>query len=137
VTFGPRAERNYDKKINKKMRVKALFTALSQKLRDNEILFVEGFENHTGKTADMKKVFENLATIDGFTTLNTKKDNNVFMTAVNSQDELKQASRNLYHVSLADIVNLNVLDVINHRYLIISNPQESIDFLKSKHTNNK
>ena len=44
ITFGPRNERNYDKKINTKMRRKALLVALSQKMRDGQVLFVDGFE---------------------------------------------------------------------------------------------
>jgi ribosomal protein L4 len=41
VTHGPSNERIYDKKINKKMKTKALYTILSQKLRDGEVLFVD------------------------------------------------------------------------------------------------
>jgi large subunit ribosomal protein L4 len=132
VTFGPRSERNYEKKINKKMRVKALYTALSQKVRDNEVIFIESLDKHSGKTRDMNETLQALAGIKGFETLNTKKANNVFMTSAHMNDELKQAAKNIFHVTLAQVENLNLLDVINHRYLIISGPQESIDFLKSK-----
>jgi large subunit ribosomal protein L4 len=41
ATFGPRNERNYDRKVNKKAKAKALATVLSQKLRDNELIFVD------------------------------------------------------------------------------------------------
>src|SRR6056297_2598122 len=41
VTHGPRTERNWYRKINKKMRDKALKIVLSQKLRDGEIIFVD------------------------------------------------------------------------------------------------
>jgi len=34
ITFGPRNDKNFKKKINKKMKSKALFTVLSQKMRD-------------------------------------------------------------------------------------------------------
>src|SRR5690606_5742111 len=36
VSHGPRTEKDFEKKINKKVRHKALFIALSQKLRDNQ-----------------------------------------------------------------------------------------------------
>ena len=44
VTFGPRKEKNYSKKIPKKMRRKALFSALSQKLKDGEIKIVDQWQ---------------------------------------------------------------------------------------------
>jgi len=128
ITFGPRAERNYDKKINKKMRAKALLVALSQKLRDGHVLFVDDLSTEAGKTSAMKNIFESFAKVKGFETLNTKKHNNVFLTAVEPKDELKRSVKNLHHVSLADVTNLNVVDVLNHRYLLISNPKESVDF---------
>src|ERR1700740_1338445 len=41
VAHGPRNDKNYDRKINKKMKTKALFTVLSQKMRDGEVLFID------------------------------------------------------------------------------------------------
>ena len=134
VAFGPRNERNYDKKINKKMRAKALFVALSQKLRDGQILFVDGFSDLSGKTKDMQNILKEFENVDGFKTLNTKKHNNIFMTAPEIDMNLKNSVKNLHHVTLQDIKNLNVLDVMNYRYLIISNPEASVEFLQSKLT---
>jgi large subunit ribosomal protein L4 len=132
ITHGPRNERNYDKKINKKMRSRALAVVLSQKLRDGQVMFVDAVNEVSGKTKDMKAMFEGFAKVSGFETLNTKKHNNAFMTAPEPSAELKQGVHNLYHVSLADVRNLNVLDVLNHRYLIVSDPEASIEFLQGK-----
>jgi large subunit ribosomal protein L4 len=132
ITFGPRSERNYDKKINKKMRSKALFVALSQKLRDGQILFIDGFDKVSGKTKEMNEVLKSLETIKGFETINTKKHNNIFMTSPEVTDELKNALKNINHVTLQDVKNLNVVDVMNFRYLIISSPETSVEFLQSK-----
>jgi large subunit ribosomal protein L4 len=134
ITFGPRSERNYDKKINKKMRSKALFVALSQKLRDGQILFVDGFDKVSGKTKDMKEILKSFESVKGFETINTKKHNNIFMTSPEVNEELKNGLKNFSHVTLHDIRNLNVIDVMNFRYLVISNPEASVDFLQSKLT---
>src|SRR5690606_6180565 len=40
---GPRNFKDYSKKINRKMRTKALCVVLSQKLRDNQIVFCDDF----------------------------------------------------------------------------------------------
>ena len=41
VAHGPRNEKIYEKKINRKVREKALLTALSQKFRDGEVVFLK------------------------------------------------------------------------------------------------
>ena len=41
VTHGPLAEKNYKRKISKKMRAQALFSVLSKKFKDGEIIFVD------------------------------------------------------------------------------------------------
>ena len=135
ITFGPRNERNYDKKINKKMRTKALFVALSQKLRDGQILFVDGFDKVSGKTKDMKETLTGFENVAGFETINTKKHNNIFMTSPDVSDELKNGVKNFAHVTLYDVKNLNVIDVMNFRYLVISNPEKTVEFLQTKLTN--
>lgn len=136
ITFGPRNERNYDKKINRKMRSKALLVALSQKLRDGQILFVDNLSDLSGKTAEMQATLKNFETISGFETINTKKHNNIFMTVDQPSAEMKQATDNIAHLSLQDIKNLNVLDVMNHRYLVITHPEASVEFLQTKVNSN-
>ena len=42
VTHGPRKDKNYDRKVNKQAKLKALNVILSKKFRDNEILFLQG-----------------------------------------------------------------------------------------------
>ena len=41
VTHGPLAEKNYKRKISKSMRAQALFSVLSKKLKDGEIIFID------------------------------------------------------------------------------------------------
>lgn len=135
ITFGPRNERNYDKKINTKMRRKALLVALSQKQRDGQILFVDTFDKIAGKTKDMLGSFESFASIEGFETLNTKKHNNAFMVSENITDALKQGTKNIFHVSLQALENINVVDILNHRYIVMVNPEKTVEFLQTKLTN--
>ena len=133
VTFGPRTERNYSKKINKKMRAKALLVALSQKLKDGQVLFVEAFkEDFPQKTKDMQNILNALENIAGFETINTKKHNNIFMTAFEPSKLLSMSAKNIPHLTLRDLKNLNLVDLLNFRYLIISGPEKSVDFLQGK-----
>lgn len=135
ITFGPRSEKDYTQKINKKMRKKALLVALSQKLRDGQILFVDSFDSVSGKTKDMKAIFESFAKVSGFETLNTKKHNNAFLTDATISEELKKGANNLFHVTTTAVENLNPVDVLNHRYLIMANPEKTVEFLQTKLAN--
>ena len=137
ITFGPRTERNYSKKINQKMKTKALFTVISKKLNDGQILFIEDMNSSfsTGKTKDFIDILQALEKIDGFETINTKKHNNIFMTVFEPNDVVKRGAKNIAHLTLRDIKNLNVVDLLNYRYIVISNPEESITFLQAKLTN--
>src|SRR3989338_6976968 len=66
VTHGPLAEKNYKRKISKSMRAQALFSVLSKKLKDGEILFVDSLATSAIKTKDAVKVVNNLTKVLGF-----------------------------------------------------------------------
>lgn len=132
ITHGPTNDRNYTKKINKKMKIKALGAMLSQKLRDGQILFVSPLELGAIKTKDAAAILHNLATIQGFETINTPKANNILMTIPEHNEVVEMSFRNIPHVTLENIHTLNPLDLAQYRYLIISAPQESVEFLARK-----
>ena len=108
--------------------------ALSQKLRDGQILFIETLDTTSGKTKDVKAILDALEKVSGFETINTKKHNNIFMTSPEPSEALKNGSKNIHHLTLRDVKNLNLVDLVNHRYLIIANPELSVEFLQSKLT---
>lgn len=132
VTFGPRNEKKYDRKINKKMKVSALYSVLSQKMRDGEILFIDQIKFDTPKTKEAKTTLSKLSTIDGFETLSTKKKNTALITASTVTDEAKKSFSNFGNIVLGDVLNIDPLSLLTYKYLIISQPKESVAFLESK-----
>lgn len=132
VTFGPRNTKNYKKSIPKGMKVAALYSLLSAKLKDGKIIFVEALAGGNGKTKEADAVMKNLSTIEGFKTLCYKKPNNVYMTVKKADDVTKRAFRNLPYMTLHNMEDLNPLDLANSRYLVIANPKETIAYLSSK-----
>ncbi len=50
ITFGPRNDRNWERKLNKKTRVKALAMALTDKLTHERLVFMDAFELTENKT---------------------------------------------------------------------------------------
>jgi large subunit ribosomal protein L4 len=132
AAFGPSNEKDYTKKINKKMKAKALYTALSQKMRDGQIIFVSPLEMKDIKSKDAQGVVTALSNIAGFETLDTKKANNIFLTIPEKDEVVEKSFRNLANVTVEDVRNLNALDVLNYRYMVITAPEASVEFLAGK-----
>jgi len=132
VTHGPRKEKSYAKKINKKMRTKALYTVLSQKLRDNEIIFVDEFKFKDMKTKQAKHAIDSLGKVKGFETIASKKRNAALVTVSEVNDNIDKSFRNIPSVFVDEIKNINPVELLSFKYIVISNPEESIAFLGRK-----
>ncbi len=132
VAHGPTTDRNYKKKINKKMKAKALFTVLSEKLRNEEIIFVDEIKMPEIKTKNalaimqaFAKTFKNERIADG------RKPYIHLATDVNDENIVKSFN-NLPQVDTDEMRNLNLLQVLNHKYVVIVNPEKSVEFLGEK-----
>lgn len=130
VTHGPNKNENFSRTIPKKMRAKALFIALSRKLRDGEIVFVNSFEIEKPSTASAKKALVALSK-SGFDRLN--KDKNAALVAFSDAKEASVKSfRNLGNVSYASVRDLNPVSVLRAKYLILENPEAAVAILATR-----
>ncbi len=132
VTHGPLKEKNYSQKINKKMKIKALFTMLSEKYRRGQILFIEEVTLKNIKTQDAASVLKDLGTIKGFEKINFGKKAKTILTVPAKNDILKKSFANIPTITIDEIRNINPVDLLNYKYLIIAQPKESIAFLGGK-----
>ena len=132
ITFGPRSERDYSEKINKKMRVGALLSVLSRKAKDGEIIFVDQFAFSAPKTATAKMVLAKLAKGAEAAELVTKKKNTALLALTAYNTNVSKSFHNFGNVMTEEIRNLNPVDVLTHKYLIIENPKESFKILSSR-----
>ena len=104
--FGPKP-RNYSFKLNKKVKVLARKSALSYKVRDNELLVVEDFNFEAPKTKEFINITKNLKVAEKKTLVvlpNTNK--NVYLSARNVQSaEVMTANAiNAYKILNADVL---------------------------------
>ncbi len=125
ITHGPTNEKNYSIKINRKEKTAALFVTLTKKLKSDKIIFAENINLDNAKTKDAEKIMHQFATIAGFETLNTPKSNNVLLVMPVISDVVRNSFRNLSHVTLVESRNLNPVEVMKYRYMIISNPTDT------------
>lgn len=132
VSHGPRSDKNYDKKISKKMKAKALYTVLSRKLRDGQILFVDSLAQDQIKTKVAAANLVNLAKVQGFERLAGSPKRVAHIAFAQGGETLHKSYNNIPYVDMDEIRNLNVLDVLNHQYLVIENPESSLKVLEAK-----
>ena len=132
VTHGPLSEKNYKRKISKKMRAQALFSVLSKKMKDGEILFVDSLSLPEVKTKKAVEIMKNLSKVSGFKPLANSKKPRVLTALYERNEKTEKSLRNLPQLQIVFLKNLNPLDVLKYQYLLIENPKESIKFLQSR-----
>lgn len=132
VTHGPRSEKNYSVKINRKMRVAALRSVLSRKWKDGEIVFVENLAFSSPKTKDAKAALAAVAKGSGIAALATRR-NNAAIIAFPTRDLASAKSfRNIPGIVSEETRNLNPVDLLNKRYLVVVDPKASLKVLTDR-----
>lgn len=132
ITFGPRSTRDYSEKLNKKMRVQALMSVLAQKVKDGEVILVEGFGLSAPKTSAVKNIITALAKGAEAKYLDTKKKNAALIAFASYDTNAVKSFRNMGNMKTEEVRNLNPLDVLTHKYLIIENPMASFKVLADR-----
>jgi large subunit ribosomal protein L4 len=131
VTHGPRNEKNYSRTIPAKMRAKALFMALSRKMKDGEIVFVDSFSIEKPSTATAKKALVALSK-NGFEKLNAPKRNAALVAFADTKESSVKSFRNLGNVAWAAVRDLNPVVVLKHKVLVIENPEAAVAILATR-----
>ena len=132
VTFGPRNEKDYSRKLNKKMKAKALAIILSQKLKDNEIIFVDSLNLSAPKTAEAKNRIVSLAKVAGFEKLATKRKNTALISLGSKDNNVKKSFANFSNFLTEEARNINPIDLMNYKYLVFVNPEETVKVLSER-----
>lgn len=110
IAHGPRNDRVLEREIPKKMRRKALFMVLSEKARSNDLIVMEKLESEKGKTKETVKVLAKLPS--------AKKSTLIALSGYDKKTFL--SARNIAKTKVDDARNLNVLDLMNSKYLILT-----------------
>ena len=132
TTHGPRNERNYDKKINKKVKAKSLAIILSQKARDNEIVLIDSLSLNEIKTKEAVSIINSLAKNDSLKGLKTKKNNAGIISLSERNENTEKSFRNISNLKMDLVQNLNISDLLKYKYLVLVNPKESFEILTGR-----
>lgn len=113
---GPRP-RDYDFKLNKKVKQLARFSALSYKAKDNAIAVVEPFEMEAPKTKEFVNIIKNIKV----------NDRMVLFVVPERNANISLSSRNLENVKVATPNNLNTYDIMRaYSVVFVDGAQDSL-----------
>ncbi len=118
---GPSKERNYEQKVNKKMKSLAVKTVLSKKLKDNQIKIFNNFDFEPKKT---KIVAQTLKFILGLNK-NSKKFDLLIIPSPENKN-LGRIARNLPKIKVLGSNSLNTYDLLNYHQIFIEQPAVEI-----------
>jgi large subunit ribosomal protein L4 len=126
ITFGPRKEEKKQIKINKKMKRKAVLMTIAEKLRQNLLKVIEKLEPENYKTKEFEKFFSTF-----LQPRKTKKKKETALLVIENDDpKIYRAVRNLPYADAISARNLNLLELLNHKYLFLT--QSAIEVLKQR-----
>jgi large subunit ribosomal protein L4 len=108
TVFGP-VPRDYSYKMNVREKKAALKAALSRKLRDKLLLVVDSFELPQPKT---KLLVDRVAALG--------VEGKILLVDSQENVNLHLASRNHPKLQMSDPLHMNVYDVVNNRYVVIT-----------------
>ena len=113
---GPRP-RNYDFKLNKKVKQLARFSALSYKAKESAIAVVEPFTMEAPKTKEFKEIIKNIKV----------NDRMVLFVVPERNENISLSSRNLENVKVATPNNLNTYDIMRaYSVVFVDGAQNSL-----------
>ncbi len=115
VTFGPRKDRNFKKKINKKMKQKALFMTLSDKFAHESLMVIDKLELTEYKTKEFNKI---LTAMESKVLKNDRR--NILIIHDTKDDKVKYSGRNLKGVKIISLENINIIDLLGYKNLLIN-----------------
>jgi large subunit ribosomal protein L4 len=110
ITFGPTKERNFSKRVNKKVKKAAMAMVLSDKVANEGLVLVESYNLPEAKTKELKLALNKLPN-KGQSTLIVTKD---------AEENIVRASRNLPKVEAINYGSLNIVDLMKYKYVLVS-----------------
>jgi len=110
VTFGPTKNRVFKKKINKKMRRKALFMVLSAKVNEKLITVLDNLKLEKAKTNEISKILKKIL----------PPKTSALMILPQKDEKILRAGKNIPKFRIIEARNLSALDLLSFKYLILA-----------------
>lgn len=119
ITFGPRNERNFTKKMNRRARRKALAMVLSDKVANDRLIALDSLDLPEAKTRTLESILKKLPSA-GKKTLIVLEPENIAAA---------RAARNIPRVETISASSLNIVDLLAHDCILA--PKAAIERIQT------
>jgi len=113
-SHGPRNDKSYEQKVNKKMKRVALFSVLSRKAKDGQVKVFESLAVEVPKAKVLAGALHGVLAMK-----KTAKRYDVLLVSDKDNKNLFRASGNLQKAKAIDVMSLNVYDILSHKNFFI------------------
>ena len=157
VTFGPTKDRNFVKKINKKMKRKALFMCLTDRTKEQDLVLLDKLEVKDNKTKEFLEVLKNLKKILKLEKIKKKTPKakptgqekkkkkvepepkksgkfdiknyktSVLVVTGKNTAKVSRIAKNIPGIKVTGANSLNVVDILRHKNLLIT--EDALDVI--------
>ncbi|MDU3688251.1 MAG: 50S ribosomal protein L4 [Anaerococcus hydrogenalis] len=108
IVFAPKP-RDYSYKIPKKMRRKALYSVLTSKVNDNELVVLDELKLDSYKTKEANEILKNI-----------NADNKAYVVIAENDDKVYRSFRNIEGCDVEKANLINVYDLLRHDKLVVT-----------------
>ena len=108
IVFAPKP-RDYSYKIPKKMRRKALYSVLTSKVNDNELVVLDELKLDSYKTKEANEILKNI-----------NADNKAYVVIAENDDKVYRSFRNIEGCNVEKANLINVYDLLRHNKLVVT-----------------
>ena len=119
MTFGPTKNKNFSKKINKKMKRKALFMSLSSKVSDNQVMVLDSIKIDQPKTKKAQEIFDVLVSKTSGYIKNNKKRDSILLILGSKNKNIERSAGNLSFVKTLEAKSLDVFNVLSNKFVFL------------------
>ncbi len=120
VTFGPTKDRNFKKKINRKMKQQALCMVLSDRVANNSLVVMDKLEIAEFKTKVVDKIFKNIEDKILAKETTKKAKRSLLVISDDKGEQFKYSVRNLVGAKNIKLENINIVDLLKYKNLVIT-----------------
>lgn len=112
VTFGPRSNRNFSRKVNRSQFRQALFMVLSDRVKDKQLFVLDNLPLTGIKTKEMAKILKNLSD-------KLKLGKSAALVIPAADKNVEYSSRNLPDFKVLQVKDISPLQLLTYRSTIV------------------